>query len=164
MFNHKNHTFLTPAHLGRRYPVNGIFAYQNKTADKMCGKSVGIIWFHYFSCHPSCGYNERWHDCPVRDKSDLKRCMQKWRETIVKEVPQSETDSWPHGLCVCLCVCLPDEDMHWLRAYAPWYRWKAAPVIHQHRNLQKHCLCDGEFHTSEKNLPVCCRSTFRGKT
>ena len=40
-------------------PVNGIFAYQNKTADKMCGKSVGIIWFHYFSCHPSCGYNER---------------------------------------------------------------------------------------------------------
>ena len=38
----------------------------------MCGKSVGIIWFHYFSCHPSCGYNERWHDCPVRDKSDLK--------------------------------------------------------------------------------------------
>lgn len=44
---------------GRRYPVNGIFAYQNKTADKMCGKSVEIIWFHYFSCHPSCGYNER---------------------------------------------------------------------------------------------------------
>lgn len=59
MFNHKNHAFLTPAHLGRRYPVNWIFAYQNKTADKMCGKSVGIIWFHYFSCHPSCGYNER---------------------------------------------------------------------------------------------------------
>lgn len=48
MFNHKNHTFLIPAHLGRRYPVNGIFAYQNKTADKICGKSVGIIWFHYF--------------------------------------------------------------------------------------------------------------------
>lgn len=67
----------------------------------MCGKSVGIIWFHYFSCHPSCGYNERWHDCPVRDKSDLKRCCKNDGKQLWKKF-HNQKQTVDRTVCACV--------------------------------------------------------------